>query len=625
MSELLKVEFDIANRIETRLADLVAAENLLLPLPEDNLVKDYVRRIEGRYDVTKAKDDTDYAVSLLYIGFHATPPQYAEIRNILDPLMGNLIELQTKSESAMTNSLDKSGFIRSDLKELFTAWAEIVKEGTAEDTKDFLRNDLIKVAQKIHRIAADLNHKLNEVAQGYTLIIEKTDKATIEAQTALAKEITYRATVEAEIAEAKAEQAKLESMVKDLEDYVRKYERMANDFKQQAETAEEQSFIMGIVSVFSEVISASIPAITAACTGAATGGASLVAGAAAGTIRKMTEPATEAPPPVSDQTAKAIELKKQIADKVSEKTKLDDQLHELVAKSDSLKEEKNKLVDGKKDDSIEKEIKDSSDKDKKNAAENKKSEISGAEKRIEDNDKEIAEIKEKASNTQTAITSLTNALNALEKGSAEISKKQENHAGNLRQLQMQTLEKVDQYERERRKEHAELVKINALLKGNVSKEESIRLAIKSLGLGLTALQAMRSIIVEIAYFFHSFANFMTLVVESAEAEEQKIADVMKRDGLSSVYIKRVRRETTSFLISQYAQWVAIGLVSTKFVSVFNSGWSKLNTLKGKYLTEEERSAYLPTAAATITEIANKRQQASEERIAKVEYYKQVNG
>ena len=63
-------------------------------------------------------------------------------------------------------------------------------------------------------------------------------------------------------------------------------------------------------------------------------------------------------------------------------------------------------------------------------------------------------------------------------------------------MQMNMLDKADQYEKERRTQSAELVKISALLKGQRSQQETIQLAIKSLNLSLSALKRTKEIVEE---------------------------------------------------------------------------------------------------------------------------------
>ena len=76
----------------------------------------------------------------------------------------------------------------------------------------------------------------------------------------------------------------------------------------------------------------------------------------------------------------------------------------------------------------------------------------------------------------------------LDKGLGKLTEKRENAAASLREMQMKMLDKVEAYEKERRAQNAELIKINALLKGKRSEEETIHLPIQSLNISISALR-----------------------------------------------------------------------------------------------------------------------------------------
>jgi hypothetical protein len=103
---------------------------------------------------------------------------------------------------------------------------------------------------------------------------------------------------------------------------------------------------------------------------------------------------------------------------------------------------------------------------------------------------------------EEAVNSLQASLGALEKGVAKLSDEQQQQAASLRDMQMRMLDKVEAYENERRNQSAELVKVNALLKGKRQEDDSIELAIRSLNLSLSGLKRMKEIVEEIAFFFN---------------------------------------------------------------------------------------------------------------------------
>ena len=203
----------------------------------------------------------------------------------------------------------------------------------------------------------------------------------------------------------------------------------------------------------------------------------------------------------------------------------------------------------------------------------------------------------------------------------ELSEEQKSQADSLRKMQMDMLDKVEKYEKARREQAGELAKINALLKGKRTTEEKIQLAIKSLNMSLSALKRAREIIVEIAAFFKSFADFMGVVGDQAKQREKKIGDLMKRTDIGASKLKMTIKGTETFFIKQAGEWNAVKIVSDKFIQNFSEGWSKLNTLSGKYITGDELTAYLEAAADRITQISQERRQAANDRIADLDAYR----
>ena len=79
------------------------------------------------------------------------------------------------------------------------------------------------------------------------------------------------------------------------------------------------------------------------------------------------------------------------------------------------------------------------------------------------------------------LSGLQASVVALEKGLSEESRKKgEDTAAGLRKMQMEMLNKVQIYERERRTQNEELIKIKALLAGSLSEQDTIQLAVQSL-------------------------------------------------------------------------------------------------------------------------------------------------
>ncbi|MCP8898462.1 tyrosyl-tRNA deacylase [Gilvimarinus xylanilyticus] len=596
--KIVSYEFDVRKRIEERLEELVKTENFELPKHDHPLVDDYIRKIEGTYDVTRSKQDTDNAIELLYIAYNTTPPSQKDIRPQLDGLMTRLIRAQQKSERKMSDAVEFSAKIVKDLRGTFDDWRAVNQADDAEALIRFVSEDLFDLAEDIKDRADKIANELSDIAQEYDEIIDDTSKSTHASEKALADELKNKEAIEKELAERDAERQKLESLVESLTQDIAKYEKMANEYKSRAETAEERAFIMSIVQVGAQMISSAIPAITAGLTAGATGGTSLIAGAAMNTAKQLSQ--SESAATEDDDTAEGIELQREVADKKSEVVLAKKEKAELEEQKETLNQEKGEI---EADTSLDEDA--------------KKSKLESVEKRLKTNEQEIDKKDAKITAATTALNAAQKSLEQLGKGMADMAQKQEDQAAGLRKMQLQMLEKVEAYETEKRNQAAELVKINALLRGARTEEETIQLAIKSLGLSLKALKRAREIIIEIAFFFKSFASFMQQVMEHAQ-EQAKLTDkVAQRSRLSA----RIKRNTDDFFASQTAEWQAVEIVSGKFADNFKQGWSKLNKLTGEYLTGDELARYLGQAAEKIDAIAFARKKASTARLDELARYR----
>lgn len=479
-NKIISIEFDVNKRIDAQVEEILDSNNVALPDVNHPLVEDYIRRIEGTYDVSRSKEDTDNAIDLLYIAYNTTPQEEGKIRVEIDKLMSRLIAAQQESEQKMRDASTDAERILKLLRSLFGDWVEARDSNDPQDLQDFIGEDLVDLAKEIKKRAERVSADLTKIANTYDSIIDDTTKTTQQGELALSARLKNKEKIEKEIAENNAQREKLDSLVQDLQNDIAKYEKMANEYKSQAETAEDRAFIMSIVSVGAQMISSMVPAITAGITGVATGGASLVAASVNSTARQLinVETATEE----NDTTAKAIETKGKIADKRTEKTTAEREKAELEKKNQELTAEKEKIEEDAQID-----------------ADAKAVQLESLDNRIKDNSAEIKEKVSKISAAETALKALNAALESLGDNMGKMAEKQEKQATGLRDMQMKMLEKVEAYEKEKRTQAAELVKINALLKGQRTEEETIQLAIQSLGLSLKALKRMREIIVEISF------------------------------------------------------------------------------------------------------------------------------
>lgn len=618
--------------IEDEVGKLRAANPLELPAARSELSQLYVRKIEGTYNVERAKTDTDHAIDLLYIAYNTTPQNEDDIRNKIAGIMNRLVAAQHESERAMGSAMSAAADVLGSLRVIFPDWQDVRGCAGPDDAdcvaevKDFVKTDILVIAKKIKDKALSVKKELDGIAAIYEGIIKDTVIATSGSETALANRLRDKAAVEKEISETNAKREQLEELVKDLQSEVAKYEKMARDYESRANTAEERAFIMSIVQVGAQMLASTIPAAVTAATGAATGGASLIASAAANTVNRALGDKNGDAKGDTDADAQAIDLKKKISDKKTE----------VVASEKIISELKEKVTALEKD--LEKEEKKEA---KSKGSGGESAEASGGAGKGKDEGGQgvsevakglrtrIAATKEELSSEEARYAALIGTLSgfqaslvALDKGLGRLTEKQESTAASLREMQMRMLDKVELYEKERRSQNAELVKINALLKGKRSEEETIHLTIQSLNVSLSALKRTREIITEIAFFFSSFANFMDLVGKESVLDIELFDRVVGRDKIRANAFQGLLQGVDKFFLRQAAEWNAVNVVADKFCKSFADGWSKLNKLSGKYITGSELEAYLKTASLRLEEIVADRDQASDQKILDLERYRQ---
>ncbi len=335
---VVSVEFEIAKRIEDQIETIAAASPQTLPDENHPLVEDYVRKIEGNYSVARSKADTDNAIDLLYIAYNTTPQEEGEIRVTISDLMGRLISAQQESELKMRGAVEDAGRILKSINDMFRDWREVQAGDDNADLKAFLSEDMVDLANDIKKKAQGVADELTTIAKTYDGIIDDTDTATRQAETALAGRINDKAALEKEINANQAQQAKLESLVSDLEESVKKYQKMADDYASRADTAEKRAFIMSIVRVGAQMLTAAIPAITAGVTAYATGGTSLLAGAAAEGGKQATN--RDSASASDDNTADVIEKKKEVLDAKADQEAAETEKKALEENGKTLAEEK---------------------------------------------------------------------------------------------------------------------------------------------------------------------------------------------------------------------------------------------------------------------------------------------
>jgi hypothetical protein len=594
----------IRQAIEAEVVKARASDPLKLPGRNDPIVRSYVQKIEGSYNVERAKIDTDNAIDLLYIAYNTTPQQEDPIRIKIGGIMDRLIEAQQESERTMTKAMKVADNVLGALKNILPDWQDVKDEEDAEEIKGFAAKDLAKLANEIKTRALGIKDQLLAIAKTYDGIIADTVAATASSETALGGRLREKAAIEKEIREADAERERLDSLVKDLQEEVKKFDKMARDYEARATTAEERAFVLQIVKIGAEVIAAAIPPIAMAASG---GGASLLAASALNSATKSgSKPdKPDKPDKPKDDTAEVIRTKGEISKKKAELKVAEAAVAEGKGKVKTLRKELNK-EQGKPAEAVSEA--DEAVKPDDSAA------VKGIKERLKTAKGELKTQEDKSKALIGALAGLQASLQAAAAGIGELSQEQKDQAASLREMQMKMLDKAEAYETERRNQAAELVKIKALLKGKRTEEETIQLAIKSLNISLSALKRTKEIVEEIAFFFKSFADFMDQVAQDAQTQIELINNAASKATLRKNALANLIQSTDEFFITQAGQWHATHVVTDKFNRTFADGWSKLNKLNGKYITGDELGAYLQTASVLLQKIADEREEAAKQKI-----------
>lgn len=604
----------LAKAIEDEVKTLRAQDPLELPERGAPIVKHYVAKIEGKYDVRRAKTDTDNAVDLLYIAYNTTPQEEGDIRVKISKIMDRLLRAQRTSQLVMAEAMGAADDVITFLDIALPGWLDAKEDGGVDSVKAFLTQDLLQTATDIKAKATEIRGKLASIATSYDDIITDTAAATHSSEKALASRLADQKAILAEINEAEADRDQVESLVKDLQDEVQKFEAKARAYEQRATTAEERAFVLQIIKIGAQVVAAALPPIAMALGAGATGGASVIA---ASTMKSITQAGKPEERPAPDSTSEVLKTKSEIAAKKKD----------LVLAEKKVTESKSKVAGLRKDlttaqEAAGKPVEAGSAKETVAQPEDNE-EVKGVKERLKDAKQTLSEDESKVVGLVGALSGLQASLTALAQGLGELSQDQKDEAAGLREIQMKMLDKAEAYERERREQAAKLVKINALLKGKLSQEETIKLAVQSLNLSISALKRTKEIIEEIASFFNSFVQFMARVAEEARIEVTVVEGLVNRGSIGKSSLERLLRSTDEFFIRQAGEWRAVGVVSEAFNNSFADGFTKLNGLAGQYITGDKLTAYLAEAAALLTKISADRQAAANARLLDLGEYRKM--
>lgn len=598
-SREVKINLTIQNDVET----ILSKPNFQLPRADAGIVNSYVQKIQGTYDVERAKRDTENAIDLLYIAYNTTPQEEGDVRVRISGIMNKLITTQQQSELTMRDAISTANNIGKLLNDVFPDWMDIRESNDQAEIKSFVTKDLVTVAKTIRDKALNVRDRLLLIASTYDEIIRSTADTTAKSEMALSNRLSDRKALEREINEANAKREQLESLVNDLRSQVEEFEKKAREYEQRASTAEQRAFVMSIIKVGAQMISSAVPAIAMA----AGGPAPMLASSIGGLLGGQTGPKTDTQ---STPDSQAAPSKSKTDDTARTQTQLSEgkaELQKREAKRDSLQNEIKQLEEAKA---------------KLTTGPGNAAEAAELDKRIGARAAELKAQDEAVVKQKEIISSLQGSLETLDKGLGKLTDEQQQQAASLRQIQMQMVEKAEAYEKERRNQTAELIKVTALLKGKRDEKEDMDLAVRSLNLSLSALKRMKEIVEEIAFFFKSFADFMQSIAEEADHQVTSIDNVAQLETIRRNRFAQLIRSVDEFFIRQTAQWHAVTIVSDRFNKSFADGWSKLNKLSGEYITGDRLNAYLQTASARLAAIVAEREAASDAKIASLNAYRE---
>ncbi|HGM5582665.1 TPA: hypothetical protein ACKP22_004386 [Pseudomonas putida] len=577
----------IDRSIRQELANHGKSQPLKLPTLDSALVTHYVNKIEGTYDSSRAKIDTDHAIDLLYIAYNTTPQRNGDIRVKISGIMNNLISAQQESERQIKAASNAASRLIRRLNRGLTGWTAAKESGDIAQLKRYVNKDLMEMANAIKTSAMAVNESLQTIVDRYDRIIDDTHDVTDTSEKALSSTLESNERIRQEIIEHKARSKALESLVADMQQQVQRYEALARDYASQAKSAEERAFWAGMLRGAAQVVAAAMPLVAMAASG---GGSSLIAAASVATgVGKGANGGQ------GDTTGDLIRMKKERSEQLAEMTLLKEEVDKLQASIADYQAQKDQETDTDK--------------------------LKVLENRITETEELLAQAKAKHQQADENLGALESALQALASAAGDISDASREQANNLRQMQLQMLDNADKYETARREQAAELLEVSVLMAGKASEQEIIELAIRSLNLSVSALKRTREIVVEIAFFFRSFCDFMEVIRQDAEEQIEDFEDAEGIDSTRDYLFSQLCESTDAFFISQAGQWLAVGIVSDHFTLTFKDGWSKLNTLSGKYITSDELPAYLNQAASKLDMIAADRNTASHERQVYLENYR----
>ena len=584
VTEFVSKETKLADAVAEQVASLRKQDPLILPTREAPVVASFIKQIEGTYDSERAKTDTDHAIDLLYIAYNTTPQAQGEIRNTISGIMSKLIKAQQSSHSSIKEIVGMASSIDQQLHNTLPEWLDIKTTEEPQEIKDFVAKDLIKLAELIKDEAMMAKCKLMNVAKEYQVIINETQEVTKHSELTLSKVLQDNAKLTADMQAAEARSQQLDALVVEMRNQVERFQTMAEAYHKQAVSAQKKGFWTSLFQEALQVLCAVLPSVVTTSTPGA-GAALLAAGSVVSDVNRRvknersTKTAVKLRGKQTGLRSQYDELKREIEGHESQVKLLSDELGSVV-----------------------------------------KENISTLNDRLDTEKKALQEALDKQAKLKASIEELQEELDELENGA--VSDQHATEVEKLKALQLDMISRAEEYETKRSESAVELAGVRALLVGQQSDKELSELSIRSLNLSMSALKRTQEIVVEIAQFFLSFSTFMQDVATAAQNQASTYDNVVNSTELRKHKRAMVIASTDEFFIEQTAQWLAVSHVCQVFAKNFEEGWSKLNTLSGKYISGDELSDYLKQAGAKIDEISHARELLKVQRLTDLASYRQ---
>lgn len=601
---------ELSENINREVKSISGSSPLSLPTATSKIVSYYVNKIQGNYSVERAKLDTECAIRLLFIAYNTTPQDQSDIRIKIEKISDALKDAQLGSDHAMHATLISTEKLLRRIQYQFEDWLDVrapthdTNQIDIEDLKGYLKNDLITFAEMIKDESIILKSALDESAKSYNTIIEYIQSVSHTSQSLLENKMKDKEKVADQILAMKAKETSLNNLIEELKEDVRKYNKRSEDYEKQALKAEERAFVLAIVQIGAQVLSAALPPIATALAASSSGGASIVASGVANTATHAADTMKEK----KDESKNSAELKAARMQEIEEaKGKITRLEADIITLSDDLEELKAESKNREPADSH-------SDNDDKK-------ESSALNKRITEKQKQLAEKKEERVILTATIASISDALHALDNGLGNVADSLNKQALTLREMQMRLLDKAEEFEKEKRVHTRELDEIRVLLTGSRSKEETLQLTVLSLNVSITALKRAKEIVEELSLFFRSFSAFMDRIIEENKDHIEVFSGFLEQKTLRPTAVSRLINVGDTFFISRQAEWLAIRDICTRFQASFMSNAQLSIKLTGTYLHSEELRRYLTTVPAELQKIIDERKAASTAKIEEIQGYR----